>query len=210
MSTDGKGPNFWVTMPGVLTAIAGLVTAVTGLLIALNQVGVIGADDTAGASQSTGGSSSDTGGGQPPPPFESTAMYEMAQHLFDPSDCSPVLSREDAPLAWNLEPQPDELVRCTTPDRTFSAVFMCSDAGDVTYIRTTYLGKAIQSTRAHVPGPPAGWGEEVDGVQESFQHVDSDDSRVYWDSPVRRCAAELQSPSATVSDTVSFWSSGIS
>ena len=207
MSTEGNGPNFWVTLPGVLTAVAGLLTALTGLLIALNQVGVIGADHTDGASQSTGTSSaSDTG--QPPSPFESTRMYEMARYLFNPGDCSRISSQQDAPLAWQLDPRPDELVRCTTPDRTYSAVFMCNDAGDVTYIRSTYLGMAIEGTQANVTGPPAGWGEEVDGVQRSFQHIDSNESRVYWDSPMRRCAAELQSHSAPLSATVTFWASG--
>ena len=42
---EEKTPNFWVTLPGILTALAGLLTASTGLLIALNQTGVIGDDD---------------------------------------------------------------------------------------------------------------------------------------------------------------------
>ena len=196
MSIEGKGPNFWATMPGALTAIAGLVSAVTGLLIAANQVGLIGGDHTAGAQNFEGGSASDTS--RPPSPFESTPMYEMARYLFDASDCSRVLGRGDAPLAWNLQPRPDQLVKCTTPDGTYSGVFMCNNAGDVTYIRNKYLGMAIEHTQAAVEGPPAGWDHVVDGVQISFVHVDSNESRVYWDSPAQRCAAELQSPSASV------------
>ena len=46
VSTKGKSPRFWTTLPGVLTAVAGLMTAVTGLLVALDQVGVIGTDRT--------------------------------------------------------------------------------------------------------------------------------------------------------------------
>jgi hypothetical protein len=207
MSMEGKGPSFWVTLPGALTAIAGLVTAVTGLLIALNQVGVMGTDHTDRAQSFGGGTASDT---SQPPPFESTRMYEMARYLFDPSDCFSVLSRGDAPLAWSLEPRPDELVKCATPDGTYRGVFMCNEAGDVAYIRKEYLGKAREHTLARVEEPPAGWGEVVDGVQRSFVHVDSNESRVYWDSPTRRCAAELQSPSASVSQTVAFWTSGTS
>lgn len=206
MSAEGNGPNFWVTLPGVLTAVAGLVTAVTGLLIALNQVGVIGGGHTDGASQSTDGSSDAS---QPPSPFESMAMYEMARYLFDASDCSTISSQSDAPLAWKLVPRPDELVRCTTPDSTYSAVFLCNDAGDVTYIRDTYLGKAIEGTQVSLTQPPAGWDEATDGVQRSFEHVDTNEARVYWDSPSRRCAAELQSHTATVTDTVDFWVNGI-
>jgi hypothetical protein len=204
---EKKSPNFWVTLPGILTATAGLVTAITGLLIALNQVGVMGSHHTDAASQSSGGGST-SDASQPPSPFESARMYEMARYLFDPSDCFPVTSQEDAPLAWNLDPRPDELVKCATPDGTYRAVFMCNDAGDVTYIRNEYLAKAIEHTQARIEEPPAGWGEVVDGVQRSFVHVDSNESRVYWDSPTRRCAAELQSPSASVSDTVTFWTSG--
>jgi hypothetical protein len=209
MSIEGKGPNFWATLPGALTAIAGLVSAVTGLLIAASQVGVLGAHHTAGTSQGfEGGTASDAG--QLPAPFKSTRMYQMARYLFDASNCSPVLSRDDAPLAWSLQPRPDELVTCATPDGTYTAVFMCANAGDVMYIRNAYLGMAVEHTQARVDQPPAGWGHVVDGVQISFVHVDSNQSRVYWDSPTQRCAAELQSPSASVSDTVSFWTSGTS
>jgi hypothetical protein len=137
-------------------------------------------------------------------------MYEMARYLFAAVDCSPVLGADDAPLAWNLRPRPDELVTCTTPDATYKGVFMCNNAGDVTYIRNEYLAMAIEHTQARVEEPPAGWGHVVDGVQISFVHVGSNESRVYWDSPTQRCAAELQSPSASVSDTVSFWTSGTS
>ena len=41
MSTAGKGPSFWTTLPGILTAVAALITAVTGLLVALGQAGLL-------------------------------------------------------------------------------------------------------------------------------------------------------------------------
>jgi hypothetical protein len=41
MADDSKGPRWWQTMPGALTAVAGVLTAVTGLLVALHQVGVL-------------------------------------------------------------------------------------------------------------------------------------------------------------------------
>lgn len=45
MSSERKEPSFWATVPGMLTAIAGVVSAGTGLVVALNQVGLIGADE---------------------------------------------------------------------------------------------------------------------------------------------------------------------
>ncbi|HWR20945.1 MAG TPA: hypothetical protein VN444_03685 [Verrucomicrobiae bacterium] len=40
MPDNERLPNWWHTVPGILTAIAGVVTAITGLLLALNQIGV--------------------------------------------------------------------------------------------------------------------------------------------------------------------------
>ena len=66
----------------------------------------------------------------------------------------------------------------------------------MTYIRNEYLAMAIEHTQARVEQAPAGWGHATDGVQISLVHVHGNESRVYWDSPTQRCAAELQSPSA--------------
>lgn len=38
MATEGESPSFWVTLPGILTAVAGLITAVTGFLVVLTQL----------------------------------------------------------------------------------------------------------------------------------------------------------------------------
>jgi hypothetical protein len=46
VSTVGKGPSFWTTLPGILTAVAALITAVTGLLVALGQAGLLGGGTT--------------------------------------------------------------------------------------------------------------------------------------------------------------------
>jgi Caspase domain len=190
-SREREKPRFWRTLPGILTVVAVLLAAVTGMAVVLNQLGGPGTDD-------------------PPAPFESTQMYEMAQNLFDPADCFQVRGEDDAPLAWDLAPRPDELIRCDSPDGPFTAIFMCNDTEDVEYIRDTYLGQAIEGTVEDVLEPPAGWDEEVDGVQVSFEHVATEEARVYWDSPQRRCAAELQSPSATVADTIDYWVTGTS
>jgi hypothetical protein len=205
MSTEGNGPNFWTTLPGILSAVAGLVAAVTGLLVALNQLGVIGTDSTTDPDTAI---DSQTGGESDlPPPFESTGMYEMARYLFDPDECFQVRSAASAPLAWRLEPRPDELVKCELPE-SYRAVFMCTDTKDVASIREAYLGEAIEETTAEVPWSPAGWDEPTDGVQISFEHVGSHEARIYWDSPTLGCAAELQSTSATVEATVDYWVNG--
>ena len=40
MEDDKKTPNWWTTLPGILTGIAATITAFTGLLVALNQMGI--------------------------------------------------------------------------------------------------------------------------------------------------------------------------
>jgi hypothetical protein len=172
-------------MPGILTVVAGLTIVVAGLLVVLEQA----RDDV-------------------PAPFESTGMYEMAEHLFDPDDCFQVRSEDEAPLVWNLEPRPDDLVRCTLPDESYTAIFMCNDSGDVEYLHAAYLENAIPDTVNEVESPPAGWDATVDGVQLSFQHDFNPGARVYWDSPERGCAAELQSDSTDVSAIVDYWETG--
>jgi hypothetical protein len=57
MATEGKGPSFWVTLPGILTAVAGLITAVTGLLVVLTQF-VNGDAEKAEDSPATGAATS--------------------------------------------------------------------------------------------------------------------------------------------------------
>ena len=42
MPNQSKSPNWWTTVPGLLTALAGIITAVTGLILALHQAGVTG------------------------------------------------------------------------------------------------------------------------------------------------------------------------
>ena len=42
MADQGRGPGWWQTLPGIVTAIATLVTAVGGLLVILAQTGMIG------------------------------------------------------------------------------------------------------------------------------------------------------------------------
>ena len=41
-----KAHSWWLTLPGVLTAVAGLITAITGLLVGLNQAGLLGGHDS--------------------------------------------------------------------------------------------------------------------------------------------------------------------
>jgi len=196
MSTEANGPSFWsnflsfwTTLPRILGGIAAVVGAVTTLIVTLGKFGVFDHDAD----------------GVPPSPFESSSMYEMARYLFDPSECHTVTSEEDAPLAWRL--YPDELVRCTLPDQTYTAVFLCKRNADVTYIRGPYQDNAIEPMEA-VPDAPFGWNEHIDGVQSAYKHKGTSQPRVYWDSTSSRCAAELQSRTATLSDTITFWTHG--
>jgi caspase domain-containing protein len=185
--SEDEKPSFWRTAPGILTVVGVLVAAGAGLAVLLTQ----------------------TGSDSPPAPFASAGMYEMAQHLFNADDCDPVESSSGgAPLAWDLDPRPDHIVRCELSDGSFTGVFMCNDNGDVDAIRNAYLSKAISGTEQDVSEPPAGWDSTIDGVQTSFKHEDGG-SRVYWDSPERGCAAELQNESNDVGATVQYWTTGL-
>jgi hypothetical protein len=48
-----KAHSWWLTLPGVLTAVAGLITAITGLLVGLNQAGLLGSHDSATTATAT-------------------------------------------------------------------------------------------------------------------------------------------------------------
>lgn len=69
MPAEGERPNFWVTLPGILTAVAGLITAVTGLLVVLDQ---LGHDDVDQAKESP------TAATSVPPPSEEPSEEEDA------------------------------------------------------------------------------------------------------------------------------------
>ena len=43
MDTKSDSKSWWLTLPGILTAVAGTVTAITGLIVALHQTGVLSA-----------------------------------------------------------------------------------------------------------------------------------------------------------------------
>lgn len=58
MDTKSDSKSWWLTLPGILTAVAGTVTAITGLIAALHQTGVLSAkkqvspaENIAGATQ---------------------------------------------------------------------------------------------------------------------------------------------------------------
>jgi hypothetical protein len=163
---------------------------------------------TPSTSTETTGSGRTSGASSPPAPFQSAAMYQMARYLFDPEQRFPIRSGVDAPLAWNLDPRPDLLMKCETDGQAFAAVFLCNRTGNVGYIRDAYLSHAIDGTQETVTAPPAGWTEPVDGVQVAFKHDLGSDPRVYWDSPSSRCAAELQSSTRSLQATKQFWLNG--
>jgi len=48
MTEEEKPQKWWLTLPGILTAIAGLITAVAGLILALHQAGVFGTSHKTG------------------------------------------------------------------------------------------------------------------------------------------------------------------
>jgi hypothetical protein len=165
-------------------------------------------ETTPSTTSETTGSGRTTGVSTPPDPFQSAAMYQMARYLFDPDQCFKIQSGVDAPVAWNLDPRPDLLMKCETDNQAFAAVYLCNHTGQVYYIRDAYLAHAIAGTQQTLTAPPAGWTDPVDGVQVAFKHDLGGDARVYWDSPSRRCTAELQSSTRSLQATKQFWLNG--
>lgn len=51
MTEQQKPQNWWLTLPGLLTAIAGIITAITGLIVALNQTGIFNRTPAGGSVQ---------------------------------------------------------------------------------------------------------------------------------------------------------------
>jgi hypothetical protein len=47
VDNPNKPHSWWLTLPGVLTAVAGIITAITGLLVGLNQAGLLSSHDSA-------------------------------------------------------------------------------------------------------------------------------------------------------------------
>jgi hypothetical protein len=126
------------------------------------------------------------------PPFESAKLYDFARYLFDPGDCKEPVRASEAPVAFPLPHS--ELVKCDSrPDQPYTGTFLCTNnVQDFDYNRTEFLSYAIDGIERQVTRPPAGKDEPVDGVQVAYNHVNSHDARVYWDSPSLLCAGELQ------------------
>ena len=206
----------------IVAGVCAIVLLIAGVVFALTQGNSEG-DNTASGGRSTAttpsttpetttpettDSGQTTGDGKPPGPFQSAAMYQMARYLFDPAQCSRIHAEADAPLAWVLDPQPEEMMKCETDDQAFAAVFLCNHTTPVGYIREAYLAHAIPGTEETVAAPPAGWDKRIDGIEVAFKHESGGDARVYWDSTSQLCTAELQSSTRSLDATVQFWLRG--
>jgi tetratricopeptide (TPR) repeat protein len=193
---------------------------VAAVVIALVVVGIIalrpkndGSPTTTGGgspSRTTGGSSPTTNGGPTrvavPAPFKSAPLYGFARHLFAASDCF-VPNSEQAPLATTLPHT--ELIKCGKSDAAYMGTFWCTgNIQDFHGNRAAYLHHAVPGTLQPVSGPPAGETNVADGIQRAFEHDNSDGARVYWDSPRRLCAGELQTKSEDLAATIDYWHTG--
>jgi hypothetical protein len=150
-----------------------------------------------------GGDSSKAG---PPQPFTTTTLYDFAAPYFDPDDCI-LPDAAQAPLASGLPHT--ELVKCISTTDPYNGTFWCNESRkDLENNREAFLGKAVDGTMNDIEGSGAGMNAAADGVQVSFQHTQSNEARVYWDSPSRLCAAELQALDEDISTVVDFWRNG--
>ncbi len=141
-----------------------------------------------------------------PAPFQKRALYDFARYLFDPRDCF-VPSPGRFPFS---EIEPDtERVKCISKTQPYAGTFWCkSDLGDLFADRELYLNAAVNGTQP-VENPPAGRSSPVDGIQVAFNHVGSNDARVYWDSEEQLCAGELQAlDNDDVAAAVAYWVKG--
>ena len=165
-----------------------------------------------GGDGSPGGGSTDggpTSGGStassPPAPFQSAALYELARHHFEPTDCSPVDEPSDAPLAWEVPHT--EALKCYRPDGSYTGTLLCAgDEADFMTIRGAYLDKAVDDPQP-VTELPAGRTEPWP-FQVSFIHEGGGAGRVYWDDPGSLCAVELQVFEPSVEVAVDHFTAG--
>lgn len=208
--------------PGRFLGVAGVVTLLmVALAVFLATILPSGDDATDQAGddptrQAGDGATGPAGGnptGQNPPasapaPFESTELYEFTRYLFRADECS-VPSPEDFAVAYI---QPDaELLKCSSDTAPYTGTFWCKDSvAGVLADRRVYLDRAVTGTEQDVLDAPAGQDAPADGVQVAFNHVNSNNARVYWDSPAQRCAGELQGLNDDVAATVEYWRSGSS
>lgn len=51
LNSGGQRPNFWTTLPGILTGVAALITAIVALIGALNLLGVGSGDEQVGSTE---------------------------------------------------------------------------------------------------------------------------------------------------------------
>jgi hypothetical protein len=81
MGGDRKKQSFWITLPGILTALAAVITAVTGLIIGLYTAGLIGGDDGDGGVTSPTNTPSVRA--TPSPGETSTPAQELAECFLE-------------------------------------------------------------------------------------------------------------------------------
>ena len=55
VDNPNKPHSWWLTLPGVLTAVAAVITAITGLLVGLNQAGLLSSHNSASTAASAPG-----------------------------------------------------------------------------------------------------------------------------------------------------------
>jgi hypothetical protein len=144
-----------------------------------------------------------------PQPFTSATLYDFANDYFDADDCIADPNARQAPVAFRLPHT--ELVKCGTRSDQYEGTFLCTDnRDDLESNRDEFLKRAEDGTLEDIDGPGAGMDDATDGVQVSFQRVNSGYARVYWDSPSLLCFGEIQAHDADVDATVAFWRDGTS
>ena len=152
------------------------------------------------------GDGGSTGNDSVPEPFQSAALYEMARHHFEASECRVPQTEDDAPLAWNLPHT--ELLRCERPDSSYKGALLCAgDQADYEEARDGFLGEAIGDTTT-VPETPAGRSEPWP-FQEAYEHVGKGNGRVLWADEDSGCMVELQVEEPGVDAAIEYFLTGL-
>jgi hypothetical protein len=153
---------------------------------------------------SEGGAGNDVD--QPPPaPFRSAALYELARHHFDSTDCFVPQSREEAPVAWTLPYT--ELLKCERPDESYTGTLICAQNDeDFRTVRNRLLGTAIDQPQ-DVTALPAGRDQEWT-YQVSFSRKNNGAGRVLWHDADPRCLAEMQLEETDLEVALGYFTSG--
>lgn len=145
--------------------------------------------------------------GEVPAPFQSSALYDLARHHFEPGDCHPPRNEEEAAFAQTLPHV--ELLKCYRDDQGYRGALLCAaNPDDFDEARRGFLSFA-EGDPQQITSAPAGrdtpW-----PFQQAYVHEGGGFSRVLFDDESSGCMVELQEIADTdIESAVDDYTSGL-